>query len=416
MTATAPLRAVTVPEGHGVAAYAEAADAAIAARQPAWLRARREDAWQHFAAVGIPTSRHEEWRFTPVQELATPRFATPLPGEFAPREALPHGARLLPLREALALGLPELEAHLMQHATPEVTPFAALNAALFTDGAVLLIPDGVTIEEPIRLAHHATGEEGMEVGRTLVVLGRQASAVLVESFTGPAGSAYFTNYCTEIVLGEGARLEHLRIQDESRGAWHVGLTQVDQARASHYRSFVLDLGGTLARHNLHARHNAPAIETLLYGLYLPRERQVMDHHTAIHHDHPHCNSWEVYKGILGDDGRAVFNGKVLVASEAQRTDAKQTNRNLLLSDRARVDTKPQLEIFADDVKCTHGATIGKPDPLQRYYLQTRGIGGKAAQSLLLWAFAAEVLAEITVPALRQEVEQAARARLDEMVG
>ncbi len=415
MTATAPRPTTPVAEMPGVDAYAAAAAAALAAPQPAWLRARRDAAWQHFTTIGVPTSRHEEWRFTPVQALATPRFATPLPGEFAPREALPQGARLVPLREALALGLPELEAHLMRHATPELTPFAALNATLFTDGAVLLIPDGVTIDAPIRLAHHASGREGMEVGRTLVILGRQASATLVESFTGPEGSAYFTNYCTEIVLGEGARLEHLRIQQESREAWHVGLTQVDQARDSHYRSFVLDLGATLARHNLHARLNAPAIETLFYGLYLPQGTQVMDHHTAIHHDQPHCNSWEVYKGVLGDEGRAVFNGKVLVAAEAQRTDAKQTNRNLLLSDRARVDTKPQLEIFADDVKCTHGATIGKPDPLQRYYLQTRGIGGAAARSLLLWAFAAEVLTEITVPTLRDEVERLVRARLDQMV-
>jgi len=178
---------------------------------------------------------------------------------------------------------------------------------------------------------------------------------------------------------------------------------------------VLQLGGKMARHNLHATLNGPNIETLLYGLYLTSGEQLIDNHTAIFHNEPHCNSWEVYKGVLADSSRAVFNGKVFVLPVAQKTDAKQTNRNLLLSDTAKVDTKPQLEIFADDVKCTHGATVGKLDELQRYYLQTRGIAGQTAQALLIWAFVAEVMMEVTVAAVRDALEATVRERLEQMI-
>jgi Fe-S cluster assembly protein SufD len=218
----------------------------------------------------------------------------------------------------------------------------------------------------------------------------------------------------EVRLGAAAWLEHVRVQREGEAAWHIGFTQVDQARDSHYRSFALAMGGRLARHNLHARHLESNVETLLYGLYLTRGSQLADTHSAIFHDQPHCNSWEVYKGILADQSRAVFNGKVLVAPIAQKTDAKQTNRNLLLSDRAKVDTKPQLEIFADDVKCTHGATVGKLNEQQRYYLRSRGIGGRKAEQLLTWAFAAEVIAEIQQPVVRAELERVVHERLDEL--
>jgi Fe-S cluster assembly protein SufD len=194
------------------------------------------------------------------------------------------------------------------------------------------------------------------------------------------------------------------------------LSRVDQDRDSHYRSFTLNMGGKLARHDLHTRLNAPNIETLLYGLYLTKGEQLVDNHTAIYHDQPNCNSWEVYKGVLAEKSRAVFNGKVLVKPEAQKTDAKQTNRNLLLSDDAKVNTKPQLEIFADDVKCTHGATIGKLDENQRYYMATRGIGGKTAQALLIWAFAAEVLMEISVAPVREALEAVVRRQLDALIG
>lgn len=240
--------------------------------------------------------------------------------------------------------------------------------------------------------------------------------MVIESFAAVGGAAYFTNSVTEIVLGRNARCEHVRVQRESANAWHIGLTEVSQERDSHYRSFTLALGAKLSRHDLRTRLMAENVEALLYGLYLGRDEQLHDNHTAIFHDQPNCNSWEVYKGVMTDRSHAVFNGKVIVQPVAQKTNAKQTNRNLLLSDTAKVDTKPQLEIFADDVKCTHGATVGKVDEQQRYYLKTRGIAGRVAEGLLIWAFTAEVLAEVTDPAIRETLEKLVRAELETMIG
>jgi len=186
---------------------------------------------------------------------------------------------------------------------------------------------------------------------------------------------------------------------------------VDQQRDSHYRSFSLAMGGALARHNLHVRLNDENVETLMYGLYVTRGDQVADNHTAIYHDQPNCRSWEVYKGILDGRSRAVFNGKVFVQPEAQKTDAKQTNRNLLLSDGARVNTKPQLEIFADDVKCTHGATVGRLDEVARFYARSRGIPAAAAERLLIYAFAAEVVDEVALAPVREELDRLVLERL-----
>ena len=258
-----------------------------------------------------------------------------------------------------------LEAHLSRHARPETTPFAALNTAFIRDGALVYVPADTVLDRPVHLLFVTSPDAGGTVAhpRNLVVVERGAKASVVESYVSLAeGATYFTNAVTEVFSGESAWTEHTRIQRESERAYHVGLTHVDQARGSHYRSFTLAMGGAIARHNLHVRLNAPGIETLMYGLYLTRGEQVVDNHTAIYHDHPECKSWEVYKGVLDDRSRAVFNGKVFVKPEAQKTDAKQTNRNLLLSTGAKVDTKPQLEIFADDVKCTHGATVGFSGP------------------------------------------------------
>ena len=400
------------------------------------------------APIRIPTSKDEEWRFTPLGGLAELAFevsdsptvlgsADLGPYLFGHPEwprvvvvdgrvdaaashfpALPGGARLLPLAQAIAEGDAVVQAHLNQHITPQATPFTALNAALFVDGVFFHVPANATVPMPVHVVHVATSAAaGVTIApRTLTVIEPGATATLLESFVAlDAAGSYFTDSCAELVLGENARLEHIRVQRESVAAHHIGFTQVDQQGDSHYRSFVLQLGGKLARHNLHASLNASNIETLLYGLYLTSGDQLVDNHTAIFHNQPHCNSWEVYKGVLSDRSRAVFNGKVLVQPVAQKTDAKQTNRNLLLSDTAKIDTKPQLEIFADDVRCTHGATVGKLDELQRYYLQTRGIAGQTAQALLIWAFVAEVMVEITVEPVRDALEAAVRERLELMI-
>jgi Fe-S cluster assembly protein SufD len=273
---------------------------------------------------------------------------------------------------------------------------------------------GSDLKDPIHLVFLATDEaEDCAIQpRSLILVGRGARASVVESYVS-AGFAgrYWTNTVTEVLADASCWVEHTRIQRESERAYHIGGTFVAQARDSHYRSFSLAMGGALARHDLQARLNDENVETLLYGLYLTRGGQLADNHTAIHHDQPNCRSWEVYKGILDDHSRAVFNGKVFVRPEAQKTDAKQTNRNLLLSDAARVDTKPQLEIFADDVKCTHGATVGRLDDIALFYARSRGVPAREAERLLTYAFAAEVVAEVALEPVRVELERLVRERL-----
>jgi Fe-S cluster assembly protein SufD len=410
---------------------------------PSWLPGVRRAAIERFAAVGFPSSRDEEWRFTPVAPIAQAQFRPAAPsavtrdalapflfghaewpqlvfvnGKYAPElsvvPAVPAGMRLGSLSAALETDGEALARHLTRHARPETTPFAALNTAFLRDGALVRVPPGAVLDQPVHLLFVTSPEAGGTVTHphNLVIVERGARASVVESYVTLAeGATYLTNAVTEVVSGEDAWTEHTRIQRESERAYHVGLTHVDQARGSHYRSFTLAMGGAIARHNLHVRLNAPGIETLMYGLYLTRGDQLVDNHTAIYHDHPNCNSWEVYKGILDDRSRAVFNGKVLVKPEAQKTDAKQTNRNLLLSPNAKVDTKPQLEIFADDVKCTHGATVGFLDPQGLFYLRSRGIPIEAARKILTYAFAAEVVDEVALAPVRETLNRLVLGRL-----
>jgi Fe-S cluster assembly protein SufD len=418
-------------------------DTAIAV--PAWLEALRREGIERFAREGFPSSKDEEWRFTPVAPIARTPFAPAGPtsaaigraalepylfghpewatlvfvnGRFhaglSTHPVLPGGAEVLSLAEALA-SRPELvEPHLGRHATAETTPFAALNQAFARDGAVVIVPAGVELADPIHLVFVAAPDAAGTVAhpRNLLLVERGARAAVVESYVTLApGATYFTNTVTEVSVGRGAWLEHARIQRESEAAFHIGYTHVDQDQDSHYRSFTLAMGARLARHNLHTRLNAPHVETLLYGLSLTRGEQLADNHTAIFHDQPDCNSWEVYKAVLDDRSHVVFNGKVFVTPEAQKTDAKQTNRSLLLSPEARVDTKPQLEIFADDVKCTHGATVGQIDEIAYFYAQSRGIPRAVAQTMLTCAFAAEVVDEIAIQPVREYLSRLVTERL-----
>jgi Fe-S cluster assembly protein SufD len=339
---------------------------------PPWLAEQRRAAMDRFARVGFPTARDEEWRFTPLGPIAQGAF-TPAPAATVTAEALapflfgnpgwpllvfvngryqaglsaaslPGGAIAESLSAAIARD-PALEAHLGRHAPVEESPFTALNTAFLREGAFVHVPARVELPAPVHVLFVTTAEAEGAVAhpRNLFIVEREARASIIESYVTLApGASYFTNAVTEVLSGENAWTEHTRIQRESERAYHVGLTHVEQARDSHYRSFTLAMGGAISRHNLHVRLNAPNIETLMYGLYLTRDEQLVDNHTAIYHDHPNCNSWEVYKGVLDGRSRAVFNGKVFVRPEAQKTDAKQTNRNLILSDSARVDTKPQL--------------------------------------------------------------------------
>jgi Fe-S cluster assembly protein SufD len=414
-------------------------------RGPAELVARRREAIDRFVAAGFPTTRDEDWRFTPVAPIARTtwrldgstagrlvtagelepfRFGQPdwctlvfvdgrFQAELSHRPELPAGVTVEPFAEALSRDPAFIERSFARVARPESTAFSALNAALAQEGAVIRLATGTDLVEPIHLLHVTTAEAAGAAlqTRTILAVGHGARAQFVESFAALGDSASFTNAVTEVTVGAGAWVEHSRIQRESESAYHVGLTEIAQARDSHYRSFTLSMGGALARHDLRARLDDENVECLLYGLYLGRGDQLVDNHTVIRHEHPNCRSWEVYKGILDDRSHAVFNGKVFVTPEAQKTDAKQTNRNLLLSDTARVDTKPQLEIFADDVKCTHGATVGRLDEIAFFYLQSRGIPREAAQQLLIYAFAAEVVSEVASLPVREALDRLVHQRL-----
>ncbi len=412
---------------------------------PEWLEPIRRAAMERFARTGFPAARDEEWRFTPIGPIVqgTWRPATGGAAEVTREQlapfifghadwttlvfvnggyhealsslgALPAGVRVASLTEAIRSDGALLQAHLTRHAPVEDSPFTALNTAFLGEGGVVHVGAHVDLATPVHLLFVTTAEAGGTVAhpRNLIVVERGARASIIESYVTLApGQRYWTNPVTEVAVAAGAWVEHTRIQRESESAHHVALTHVDQQRDSHYRSFSLAMGAALARHNLHVRLNDENVETLMYGLYLTRGDQVADNHTAIYHDQPNCRSWEVYKGILDGRSRAVFNGKVFVKPEAQKTDAKQTNRNLLLSDAARVDTKPQLEIFADDVRCTHGATVGRLDESARFYVRSRGIPAAAADRLLRYAFAAEVVEEVALAPVREELDRLVRDRL-----
>ena len=414
---------------------------------PTGLLTRRRAAFARFTESGFPTTKDEDWRFTPVAPIARTSWRTDIPGSgatvraadlapfrfgpadwctlvfvngrFAPelshRPALPEGVTVETLAEATARDPALVESSFALVATPELTPFSALNAAFAESGAVVRVAAGRQLEDPVQLLFLTTSEAaGVAVQlRNVLLVEPGARAQFVESYAAldGKGSPSFTNCVTEVRVGANAWVEHTRIQRERESAYHVGLTQVDQARDSHYRSFSLAAGGAIARHDLRARLAGENVETLLYGLYLATGEQLVDNHTAIFHDQPNCRSWEVYKGILDGKSHAVFNGKVFVQPEAQKTDAKQTNRNLLLSDGAKVDTKPQLEIFADDVKCTHGATVGRIDESAFFYLQSRGIPREEAQRVLTYAFAAEVVNEVASAPVRQALDRLVASRL-----
>ncbi len=422
----------------------ETRSATATADGPDWLEPVRRAAMDRFATTGFPTAREEEWRFTPVTPITQTPWRQASGSARVKREDLesfifghPEWITLVfvdgVFREELGSGSPasrgiqahnlsdafsqngvSLRRHLTRYAPVESSAFTALNTALIREGAVIQVEPGTDAIRPVHLIFVATKDAHGSViqPRNLIVVEDGARASVVESYVSLASSStYWTNTVTEVALGANAWLEHTRIQRESERAYHIGATHVHQQRDSHYRSFSMAMGGALARHNLYARLNDPNVETLLYGLYITRGDQLVDNHTTIYHDQPNCRSWEVYKGILDGRSRAVFNGKVLVKPEAQQTDAKQTNRNLLLSEKAKVNTKPQLEIFADDVKCTHGATVGRLDDLALFYARSRGVPARDAQRLLTYAFAAEVIAEVTLQPVREELERLVRERL-----
>jgi len=406
----------------------------LAGRGPDWLRDARKDHAERFAELGFPTTRDEEWRNTNISPITRTAFGAPsvddgplpdLPdlarmeiggtrlvfvdGRHAPElssvAALPDGVWVGPLAEALESDPDRLKQHLDSAATDGVPAFRAINAALAVDGGVVWVPEGRVIPEPIHLAFVSTGRgDGGEATachpRTLVALGRSSQAVLVESYTGLEGRTYLTNAVTEIHLSDNAVLRHHRIQLESEGAYHIATIEARQEADSRYDACHVNLGGRLVRNDVRGIMAGEGGSCALDGLCLTSGQQHLDNHTVLDHAQPHCDSREVFKSILGGKSRTVFNGRIIVRPDAQRTDAKQSNPNLLLSSDALVHTRPQLEIYADDVKCTHGATIGRLDEDAIFYLRSRGVGEETARALLVEAFAGEILDRIGIEPLR----------------
>jgi Fe-S cluster assembly protein SufD len=409
-----------------------------------WLALLRQRGLERFQEAGFPTSRDEDWRFVNLAPLTTAKFRLAGDGPAVRPEAL--AAYRYPDTEAVLLvfvngrfvpGLSDLDRvppgvtvgslaalaerhssllthHLGRYAHPEDSGFTALNTALLADGLLLHVARDVQVTEPFHALFVTTGDSaGLATHpRNLVVLESGARASVIESYAGLGDGPYFTNAVTEAVVGDGATLEYLKIQRESEQAFHVGTSHLRLGRDSRGSSHSVSFGAVLCRNNLDVVLDGPGVEAQMYGLYMGRDRQEIDNHTSLLHAHPNGSTREVYKGILDGHAHGVFNGKIYVTPIAQKTDAKQTNRALLLSEHARIDTKPQLEIFADDVKCTHGATVGALDQQASFYLKSRGIAGPLARKILTYAFAAEVLEEIPFPTVREALEAVVMARLE----
>jgi len=399
-----------------------------------------------FESLGFPTMRDEDWHFTSVAPIADHVFHPGKSGTVSPSELASLLVAKLPgpmlvfvnghyaselsspptavepgggiSIQSLASALRDdaggdLSRRLGEVARPDSSAFTALNSALFRDGAVVRIGANAAATAPIQLVFVTTEAEGaISSPRNIIIAERHSQATVVESYLSAdtGNGAYFTNAVTEVFVGEGARLSHYKLQGESAAGYHVGTIQARQAANSYYESFSFATGGALSRTNVYTVLEGDAAESVMNGLYLADGSQHMDHQTFIEHVAPNCPSHELYKGILDGRSHGVFNGKVYVHPEAQKTDGKQSNNNLLLSEHARVDTKPQLEIFADDVKCTHGATVGRLDETALFYLRSRGIGMAVARQLLTYAFAADVLERLELAPLKEALEARVLAR------
>lgn len=300
----------------------------------------------------------------------------------------------------------KVRAHLGRYANFTDEPFTAINTAFANEGTVVYVPSGLTVKEPLHILHLSDGSSAPFATnpRNLFVVEDGGQVSVLESYHQLAGGSYFNNAVAEIFVGKNARVEHTKIQQEALDAYHIATFNVHQERESHFASVNIDLGGRLVRNNLNVMLNGEHCETHLLGFYVGSGVQHIDNHTFIDHAKPHCFSNELYKGILDDHAQGVFNGKILVRQDAQKTNALQSNKTLLLTDDAAINAKPQLEIFADDVKCTHGATIGQLDDEALFYLRCRGIGKDMAEAMLRHAFVADVLEGIKDGALRETID------------
>jgi Fe-S cluster assembly protein SufD len=417
------------------------------ASENSWLDRLRENAMERFVELGFPSVKEEEWKYTNVSAIARSNFQPAdssglkaksevelkmissvseartsqlvfvdgtLRSDLSSLGALPEQVIAIDLAQALAdASFSDIvRTHLARQADYVVNGFTALNTAFINHGAFIYIPRGVTVEAPIHLLFMARGENTANFPRVLIVAEENSSATIVENFVSAEEAHYLTNAVAEIVLAEGARLEHYKVQRESIEAFHVATTAVGLGPNSSYDTTTITFGAKLSRHDIVVTMDHEGAECGVDGLYLVTGDQHADTHSVIDHRQPRCTSHQLYKGILDGKSRAVFNGKVFVRHNAQKTDAMQTNKNLLLSNDARVDTKPQLEILADDVKCAHGAAVGQIDEEELFYLETRGIHPDLGRNLLTYGFAEEVIAKIKLDSIRKQLDETVLNRLN----
>jgi Fe-S cluster assembly protein SufD len=403
---------------------------------PDQIQALRQAGFDRFAELGFPTTKNEDWHYTSVNEIAEQEFTlltartddvqegqlrpfvfgdqdwptvVVVNGRYAPHLSslrnLPEGVKVETLAESWTRSK-SLASEVGRLASLDAA-FTALNTAFMYDGVFIEIAKEAELSQPIHILYvtDATAAKAMIHPRTVIVAGRHSKATVIESYASISDAMHFTNAVTEVTVTRGANLTHYKLQREGQRAYHVGTIEVKQAQDSHYQSFSFATGAALSRTNIYTSLDGEGCGATLNGLYIIGGEQHCDHQTQIVHAQPNCFSREVYKGILDDRSHGVFNGKVYVHPIAQKTDGKQTNNTLLLSENARVDTKPQLEIFADDVKCTHGATIGAIDRQALFYMKSRGIDTATATRLLTYAFAADVLETIELEPLKVELER-----------
>jgi len=397
----------------------------------------RKDALSNFGKLDFPSIKDEEWKYTSIAPLLKYNFVPSVTekkiskdviksllfdemehsllvfinGKFSSEHSdlpnLPEGVIAGSIANEIKNNNDVLLKHFGKYADFKNHIFTALSTAYTEDGAFIYIPDGKIVEEPIHIVFitDSTDEKILTQPRNLFVAEKNSQVTIIEHFVGNEGEIYFTNAVTEIVAEENAVLNHIKLQEESKKAFHIARMEVDQERNSNFSSHLISTGGDLTRNDFNAKFNDEGGECTLNGLFMVDGTQLFDAHTLMDHAKPRCNSHEHYKGILDSHSRGVFNGKVIVRQDAQKTNAFQENNNILLSDQALVNTKPQLEIFADDVKCSHGATIGQMDDDAKFYLKSRGIGEEASKGILLHAFASDVITSIKTEAIRNYVEK-----------
>ncbi len=416
----------------------KALDAEWSRKGQAWLRPVRRAAIARLADLGFPTVHDEDWRFTNLAAIVGTAFQPAADatgrvdaGSLAPfaldgcdctrlvfvngrfalglssLSVLPAGVRAGSLAQTLAGDTAVVEPHLARYEDFQLDAFSALNTAFLTDGAFVFVPRGTVVEKPIHILY-ATAPGSAAIAthpRTLIVTGEDSHASVVEEFVSLEDGAHLSNAVTELVVGAGSVVGHYLIQRESRQAFHVSTLRGQQGRGSSLTSHTVLLGGALTRRNIHPVLAGEGGECLINGLFMANARQHMDNYMKVEHASPHCESRQVFKGILDGQSHGVFHGRIIVHKDAQKTDAKQTNMNLLLSEDAQIDTKPQLEIYADDVKCTHGATVGQIDEDAIFYLRSRGLAEASARALLLYAFAGDMLQRMKAEPVRRHLER-----------